>query len=98
VTTHTIPVKVGNHTVTVEMRQVYTEPVEGPKRLRLPYELRWACPNCGHDQTDDLGDGERFGYKMLPGEYTEGFYCPECDFEFKIKVKLDVTLEIVDDK
>jgi hypothetical protein len=94
-TVHNIPVQVGSHQVRVELEQAYTEPVEGPKRLRLPYTLKWACPNCGHEREEDYGCGEQFGYKMLPGEYEEHLGCPECDFEFGFKVRLGITMEIV---
>jgi DNA-directed RNA polymerase subunit RPC12/RpoP len=94
--THHIPVQVGNHQCTVDIEQVRTEQqVEGPKRLRLPYTLKWACPNCGHEREDDYGCGEQFECIMIPATVDEHLGCPECDFEFVVKIKLGITMEIV---
>jgi len=72
-----------------------SQKIEGDKRQYAPFEIRWRCPECGKACVQDCRS-EYFSYPVFGEPEDLTLYCHECENEdVKIKVKLDLTLEIV---
>lgn len=77
--------------------------VELGKRVRAPYRVTSACPNCEEEVVRDLSTGENdFSYPRVKGPETVGFHhlCrvsgdEEDDYcEWSVEVVLDLTVRL----
>lgn len=65
------------------------------KRFLLPGVVQHqTCPECGHKRTKDYAD-EYLEFPFLNRTWALWCWCPECDHEWPIAVRLNVSLELV---
>jgi hypothetical protein len=73
-----------------------TETVEGAKRFYAPVILNWTCKKCGEKCTRDYAE-EYFMNPRIPAVQDVHLYCEHCNFgSGPYKMKLDITLELVE--
>ncbi len=74
------------------------------KRFYIPgLSVSDTCPACGNTVVHDLSkDPHYIGYPTFGEEFDYGFYCPEdgygkhCGQSWSVRMKLVVTLEMID--
>jgi len=65
------------------------------KRCYLPgVTIRQTCPKCQHPVIDDL-TSHGLSYPVMNAAFSYNMYCRECDHEWKVVLKLNISLEIV---
>lgn len=75
-----------------------TEPVEGAKRMYIPFKITTKCPECGAEVVENLDGnkphGHYFSYLMLGGgPFDHPIYCTECDHEIPCQLELVLDLK-----
>ncbi len=63
------------------------------KRLYVPAVLEGKCPKCDADYTSDFMD-HYLSYPTANEPFERGCYCQECMHEWKVTLKLNLTLEV----
>ena len=64
------------------------------KRLHLPYRIDAKCPKCGEPYPNWITDFEHqcyFNYPKINEWEEHTLYCPECEHEQPIKLKINVS-------
>jgi hypothetical protein len=72
-----------------------TNEIELSKRQRAPYIITATC-DCGNKIEYDYMD-RYLMYPVTTRIEKEFLYCEECDMEYEINLKIDITLELVND-
>ena len=68
------------------------------KRFYIPgYKFKMQCPNCDIPLEKDYSS-HYLSYPIMNGIMDEYMYCEDCDDEFKYQVKLNIGLELVEEK
>jgi hypothetical protein len=59
--------------------------------------LKCNCPNCQKPFVRDFGT-QYISYPKVNTPIDVGLYCPECEHEWTVKMQINVTLSLVDEK
>lgn len=62
------------------------------KRLNIPAKIDCRCPECGEPVYADYSSDDYLAYPKVNTKFEVNAMCPN-EHEFRIKVKLTVTLE-----
>lgn len=66
------------------------------KRFYVPgVKIEGKCPACKGKVVNDLGQNY-IGYPLVNQDFYETMYCSECNEEWKVIIRLNVTLELVE--
>ena len=68
------------------------ERLEGKKRQRLPYVLKWDCPECGKQRETDLTE-KYLSCPVWGNDALVPLFCMECD-EFEPVTTATITPDI----
>jgi hypothetical protein len=73
--------------------QAVNRTFQGAKRQDLPYIITLDC-TCGEKIVHDF-ISRYLSYPTIPGENIVPLYCQHCGSEAQIKVRINITLELV---
>lgn len=68
--------------------------LEGDKRQHAPYELTWTCA-CGEQCLQDFSCDIYLSHPKFGDTVPHYLYCNKCGAEPAIKLRVDLTLEVV---
>jgi len=61
------------------------------KRMHIPFSVKHKC-ECGEELEQDLED-DYISYPTINGDEYIIFYCNECDSEYRLPIKLSMSIE-----
>lgn len=64
------------------------------KRFYTPHVVKTKCPACGVDHEHDCSSWY-FSYPTLNEPFDMGMACGECDHNWSVRVRLDLTLTVL---
>jgi len=65
-------------------------------RFQFPAVLEMCCPECGACHTKNFMGNDYLSYPTVNAPFEIVVWCPNCDAETPVKLKLTITLALVE--